>query len=234
MIPSIHTPRQRQRRSYYVVRGMMEPKDVKAAARLALDIVEADATYAIHSKDKMPSVSRAMLRCSPDQQKQQRENGDTMNPVSPAIQKRKDTTADAFILACAHAMSVLKLEFSNKIDDVELVRSLPLSAGQEMHMDSFIGFWNFLSPLSANAPCTIIKDHVYQDFPDVFSASSGIPTSWDELPTVAIDWQQGDILVLRNNHIHAGTSISLFDMPILSVVVLFCLCVHITTQKTSV
>ena len=90
------------------------------------------------------------------------------------------------------------------IDVVEIVKNEPNSKGQDDHMDNLMGVWNMLAPLVNHSPATLVKDQDYQDYPDNMGPSSHVPRGWDGLPNIPLEWEVGDMLMLRSNAIHAG------------------------------
>ena len=101
-------------------------------------------------------------------------------------------------MACAFDLT------ERPIDTVEIVKNEPHSKGQDNHMDNIEGVWNMLSPLVSHCPATLVKEQDYQDYPNHMGPSSHVPRGWDGLPNIHLEWEVGDMLMLRSNAIHAG------------------------------
>ena len=89
------------------------------------------------------------------------------------------------------------------IEETELIKNEPDSLGQIEHMDAMGGVWNFFAPL-VKCPVTVVKYQNYQDYPLNISPKSTVPRDWASLPDIKLNWNVGDLLLLRSNSIHKG------------------------------
>tara|TARA_B110000503_G_scaffold129596_1_gene201979 strand:- start:51 stop:611 length:561 start_codon:yes stop_codon:yes gene_type:complete len=108
----------------------------------------------------------------------------------------------AFKTVCREAVSNLGIT-PTPIVEVEIIVNHPNGRGQVEHMDNFKGVWNFFTPLTCNS-ATTVKVQDYQDFPVNMGPYSSVPQGWANLIDERIEWNGGDLLMMRSNAIHAG------------------------------
>jgi len=101
-------------------------------------------------------------------------------------------------LARAHGLT------NKPVDTTEIVKNEPHSKGQVHHMDNNPGMWNMIAPLVRRCPITIVREQAYQDYPANMGPNSWIPRGWNSLPSLHLEWEVGDMLMLKSNAIHAG------------------------------
>jgi hypothetical protein len=89
------------------------------------------------------------------------------------------------------------------IEGTEIIKNEPHALGQIEHMDAMGGVWNFFAPL-VKSPGTMVKKQFYQDYPLNIGIKSTVPRDWSTLPDIPINWEVGDLLILRSNAIHSG------------------------------
>ena len=194
--PSLHV-------QYFILLKGVVPKDlIDTALAFATVSDEGEETKycAIHSQEQ-GEVGRLVLGSSPEHLAEMtaQDGGEAYvgdDPVAATIYL-------AYKNLCQDMARAFDLT-ERPIDTVEIVKNEPHSKGQDDHMDNLEGVWNMLSPLVNHCPATLVKEQDYQDYPDHMGPSSHVPRGWDGLPDIHLEWEVGDMLMLRSNAIHAG------------------------------
>jgi hypothetical protein len=89
------------------------------------------------------------------------------------------------------------------MEGTEMVKNEPFSKGQVEHMDGMWGVWNFLAPL-VPCPMTRVKVQTYHDYPENMGPKSTVPKNWASMHDVPLEWEVGDLFLMRSNAIHCG------------------------------
>ena len=168
------------------------------ARAIAENHYERDEFFDIHSK-KPGEVGRLIIGCTQDHLAQLHYNGESA--------EFRDTVEGNFVSAafnkiCSQAAVHLNLPKAD-IVETEFLVTEPYSSGQDLHMDALRGVWTFFAPLVKSKGTTIKKQH-YQDYPVNVGKFSSVPRHWEDLPDIAIDWEVGDLFVMRDNAIHGA------------------------------
>lgn len=155
--------------------------------------------HAIHSKNE-GEVGRLILGADPGHVQQLEEHKEEGAFVGG--------DAEAAWLAAMYRKIIMKVaKFLGlgdlTIAEVEMLKSEPHSLGQNPHLDALRGVWSFFAPLVDSAGTTV-KQQFYQDYPTNMGPKSSVPRHWSALADITINWEVGDLFVLRTNAIHGG------------------------------
>jgi hypothetical protein len=158
-----------------------------------------DKFYTIHSKKK-GEVGRVILGCDEHHFEQLGSNNEQGAYVGAEDHAKKVNRM--FKDICRKTATELGIPLRD-IEGTEIVKNEPHALGQREHMDSMGGVWNFFAPL-VDSPATVVKYQLYQDYPLNIGPKSKVPPDWTSLPDIQINWEVGDLLLLRSNAIHKG------------------------------
>jgi hypothetical protein len=155
--------------------------------------------YTIHSK-KDGQVGRVLLGCDAHHLEQLESNEELGAYVgADKLAKKVDGVFREICQATAKGLGI----FLRDIEGTEIVKNEPHALGQIEHMDAMGGVWNFFAPL-VDCPGTVVKYQLYQDYPLNIGPKSTVKQNWSSLPDILINWEVGDLLLLRSNAIHSG------------------------------
>jgi hypothetical protein len=155
--------------------------------------------YTIHSK-KDGQVGRVILGCDAHHLGQLESNNELGAYVGHENQANE--VHRMFTNICRKTAMGLGIPLRD-IEGTEIIKNEPHALGQIEHMDAMGGVWNFFTPL-VNCPGTVVKNQLYQDYPLNIGTKSTVPRNWSSLPDIPINWEVGDLLMLRSNAIHSG------------------------------
>ena len=158
-----------------------------------------DKFYTIHSKTD-GQVGRVILGCDAHHLGQLRSNDELGAYVGHENQAKE--VHRMFKNICRKTAMGLGIPLRD-IEGTEIIKNEPHALGQIEHMDAMGGVWNFFTPL-VDSPGTVVKYQLYQDYPLNIGPKSTVPRNWSSLRDIPINWEVGDLLMLRSNAIHSG------------------------------
>ena len=141
-----------------------------------------------------------ILGCNQEHMNQLQANKEEM--VFVGHERMAQEVAGQFRKICRETAKELGIPL-RAIVETEILKTEPHSSGQVEHMDAMGGVWNFFATLVPSKG-TIVKQQYYQDFPKNIGPKSTIPRDWSSLPNILINWEVGDLLLLRSNAIHGA------------------------------
>jgi hypothetical protein len=196
----------------YLVRGACPSSLVEELLRFAGEH-EAE-FYAVHGKLKN-SIGRILLHASPQHQRELARN----NELSAVCTHAKAATlATQLGLAWERTRKVVlatQQEDCGSMIEAEIARALPASPGQVDHLDQLKNAWSMMVCVGRpgeHMTGTRYAEYPYQRYPANVSGESTMPVDWEALPHHYVQWQVGDIMVGRQNHVHGGPeNMSLID-----------------------
>jgi hypothetical protein len=188
----------------YVVRGACPPCLVEEL--LLFSGEHEDDFYAVHGK-LANSIGRMLLRVSPEHRRRLAEHGEL---AALSEDTRAEVLAEQLGLVWERTRQLViasKAEDCGSMNEVEIARSLPGSLGQLRHLDQLENSWSQMLCMGQPGEFvegTLYCEYPYQKWPMNMSGQTTMPTDWERLPHAYVQWQVGDILVGRQNHIHCA------------------------------
>jgi hypothetical protein len=178
---------------------VVKPSFSKKAFLYADSLDPKKSFYTIHSQ-KDGEVGRVILGCDKHHLQQLASNKEQGAYVGHEAQAK--SVNRTFKHICRKTAEGLGICIRD-IEGTEIIKNEPHSLGQVEHMDAMGGVWNFFTPL-VDCPGTLVKYQLYQDYPLNIGPTSTVRENWSSLPNIQINWNVGDLLMLRSNAIHSG------------------------------